>query len=71
LTPEFIDRCVAAAADLALFFVGVSENDMLLELYQVRSNLEAQLSETWGRLGRRHPVCRGVRHRCRRAFEMT
>jgi hypothetical protein len=48
LTQDFIDRSVAAAADLALFFVGVPENDMMVSLYEVRSNLGAQLSETLG-----------------------
>lgn len=46
--PEFIDRCVAAAADLALFFIGRPEEEMLVSLHQVRTNLEAQLAETFG-----------------------
>jgi hypothetical protein len=45
---DFIDRSVAAAADLALFFVGVPENEMLLSLYHVRANLEVELAEAFG-----------------------
>jgi len=45
---EFIDRCVAWAADLALFFAGVPENKMMVELCQVRANLEIGLAETFG-----------------------
>jgi hypothetical protein len=37
-----------AAADLALFFVGAPENEMLLSLHQVRTNLEADLAEPFG-----------------------
>ena len=48
MNQEFIDRCVAAAAGLALFFVGAPEDEMLLSLHDVRSNLEAGLSETFG-----------------------
>jgi hypothetical protein len=48
MNQEFIDRCVAAAADLSLFFVGVPENEMLVSLYQVRANLETDMSETLG-----------------------
>jgi hypothetical protein len=48
MTDRDIEECVAAAADLALFFVGSPENGMLLSLYQVRANLEAELAETFG-----------------------
>ena len=43
MTQEFVDRCVASAADLALFFAGVPENKVMVELYQVRANLEIGL----------------------------
>jgi hypothetical protein len=36
---EFIERRVAAAADLAVAFVGVSRDDVLLALFQTRENL--------------------------------
>ena len=45
---EFVQRCVAAAADLALFFVGAPEEKMLASLHQTRINLEADLAETFG-----------------------
>jgi 7-keto-8-aminopelargonate synthetase-like enzyme len=45
---EFVERCVAAAADLALFFVGAPENEMLVSLHEVRANLEAELAEAFG-----------------------
>jgi 7-keto-8-aminopelargonate synthetase-like enzyme len=48
MTQDFIDRSVAAAAELALFFVGQPEEEMLVSLHQVRTNLEAQLAETFG-----------------------
>jgi hypothetical protein len=48
MAPEFVDRSVAAAADLALFFVGQPEEKMLATLRQTRANLEAELSELWG-----------------------
>ena len=48
MTQEFIDRCVAAAADLALFFVGAPDEQMLASLRQTRTNLETELSETFG-----------------------
>jgi hypothetical protein len=44
LTQDFIDRCVASAADLALFFTGIPENEMMAALYQVRANIEAELA---------------------------
>jgi hypothetical protein len=44
MTPEFIDRCVASASELALFFTGVPENEMTAALYQVRANIEAELA---------------------------
>jgi hypothetical protein len=48
MTDQFIDRCVAAAADLALFFVGAPDEQMLASLHQTRTNLETELSETFG-----------------------
>lgn len=48
MNEHFVDRSVAAAADLALFFVGAPEDAMLLSLGQVRKNLEAKLVDTLG-----------------------
>ena len=48
MTQDFIERCVAAAADLALYFVGASEDEMLASLHQTRTNLETDLAETFG-----------------------
>ena len=45
---EFAERCVAAAADLALFFVGAPDEQMFASLHQTRTNLETELSETFG-----------------------
>jgi hypothetical protein len=45
---EFAERCTAAAADMALFFVGAPEEKMLASLHQTRINLEADLAETFG-----------------------
>jgi hypothetical protein len=45
---EFAERCAAAAADMALFFCGASEEQMLASLHQTRINLEANLAETFG-----------------------
>jgi hypothetical protein len=45
---EFAERCAAAAADLALFFVGAPDEQMLASLHQTRTNLETELSETFG-----------------------
>jgi hypothetical protein len=41
-------RSVAAAADLALFFVGTPDEAMMHSLYDVRSNLQEQLAQTFG-----------------------
>jgi hypothetical protein len=50
MTPEaeFIQRSVAAAADLALLFVGEPEEKMLAALSQTRQNLARELSEAFG-----------------------
>jgi hypothetical protein len=48
VTQEFIDRCVTAAADLALYFVGAPDEQMLASLHQTRANLETDLAETFG-----------------------
>lgn len=48
LTDHDIDTCVAVAAQLALFFVGTPEDEMLASLHHVRSDLEARLSEPFG-----------------------
>ena len=45
---EFAERCVAAAADLALYFVGAPDEQMLASLHQTRTNLETELAETFG-----------------------
>jgi 7-keto-8-aminopelargonate synthetase-like enzyme len=45
---EFAERCAAAAADLALYFVGAPDEQMLASLHQTRTNLEADLAETFG-----------------------
>jgi hypothetical protein len=45
---EFIDRCVSAAADLALFYAGTPDEAMMVSLHQVRSNVEAGLAEPFG-----------------------
>jgi len=46
----FAERCAAAAADLALYFVGAPDEQMLASLHQTRTNLnlEADLAETFG-----------------------
>ncbi len=48
MTDEFIDSCLAAAAGVALFLVGVPDLEMMGVFYQVRATLEAELSETFG-----------------------
>jgi hypothetical protein len=45
---EFVERSVAAAADLALLFVGVPDQEMTQELHRVRSNLEVELAGPFG-----------------------
>jgi hypothetical protein len=42
-----IDRCVAAAADLALLFTGASEAQMLRELAAVRERMTTKLAEIY------------------------
>src|SRR5258706_11916820 len=44
----FVSSFVAAAADLALLFVGEPEEKMLATLHQTRANLETQLAEQFG-----------------------
>jgi hypothetical protein len=44
----FTAQCADAAADLALFFVGAPEHEMMLQLEQVQSNLAAELADTFG-----------------------
>jgi len=46
LTDQDIDSYVAAAADVALPFVGISDDVMLGTLYQVRADMEAKLAQT-------------------------
>lgn len=46
--PEFVQRCVAAAAELSLFWVGKPDQEMLTSLYQTRQNLQAQLTPEIG-----------------------
>ncbi|SIO50142.1 hypothetical protein SAMN05443247_06644 [Bradyrhizobium erythrophlei] len=45
---EFVQRCVAAANELALLYVGEPEEKMLAALHQARANLEAKLAELFG-----------------------
>ena len=44
------EGCTTAAADLALVFGGAPEDQMVLQLEQVRSNLEAGLAQTDARV---------------------
>jgi hypothetical protein len=49
ITPtEFVERMVASAAELALFFVGESEANMIAALSQTRENLATKLSDQFG-----------------------
>jgi hypothetical protein len=48
MTDEFINNCVASAASLAQWFVGVPEQEMIGTLYQVRANIRADLAEKFG-----------------------
>ena len=48
MTDEFIDGCVATAADLALFFCGVSDLEMIGALYQLRADFQAELAQKFG-----------------------
>lgn len=48
LDPEFIDRCVASAADMALLFVGASQEQMLPALFTVRERMRLKLAEPFG-----------------------
>jgi K+-sensing histidine kinase KdpD len=48
ISPAVLNLCVAAAADLALLFVGTSEERMLQSLQQTRQNLTADLAEPFG-----------------------
>jgi hypothetical protein len=45
---DFIDQCVAAAADMSLRFVGTDDEQMVAALADVRENLKAQLAPTLG-----------------------
>jgi len=47
---EFVQRCVAAANDLALLYAGESSEEKMLAalLHQTRANLEAKLAEPFG-----------------------
>jgi hypothetical protein len=45
---EFVERSVTAAADLALFYVGIPDDAMTQSLDEVRSNLTASLAEPFG-----------------------
>jgi hypothetical protein len=44
----FIARCADAAADLALFFAGAPESEMMTALEGVRVNLAEQWAEPFG-----------------------
>jgi hypothetical protein len=48
--PEFIDRCVKDAADLAFFCVGKPEDDTRAVLARIRDDFEASLSREFGNL---------------------
>lgn len=48
LDPEFIDRSVALAADLALIFVGASHDQMLQHLVTVRERMKMRLAGSLG-----------------------
>jgi hypothetical protein len=43
-----VEIAVAAAAQLALFYVGTPENEMLLALHDIRSDVQARLTEPFG-----------------------
>jgi hypothetical protein len=47
-TEKFLESLVSSAADLAIFFVGVGEPDMMIRLYEVRTNLEIGLANPFG-----------------------
>lgn len=44
----FIAQCADAVADLALFFAGAPEDQMMIALEDVRSNLAEQWAEPFG-----------------------
>lgn len=48
LAPEFIDRSVALAADMALLFVGASHEQMLAHLVTVRERMKMRLAGSLG-----------------------
>jgi hypothetical protein len=45
---DFIDRCVAAAADMALAFVGEPNDKVMVCLNQTRANLQRDLAPQLG-----------------------
>ena len=45
---DFVKRCVAAAADLGLLFVGQSDERVMAELSLVRDNLISELTPIFG-----------------------
>ena len=44
---DFIDRCVAAAADMSLRFVGTDDEQMLAALADIREILKRSLRRHW------------------------
>jgi hypothetical protein len=48
MTDEFIESAVAAAAGLALLFVGVPDVEMMRALHVVRAAVQANLAKTFG-----------------------
>ena len=48
MTDEFINNSLAAAAGMAMFFVGVPQAEMMEALHLVRANLEMELAEAFG-----------------------
>ena len=48
ITDSDIEVCVAVAAQLALYFTGTPDDEMLLALDGIRSDLQARLSGEFG-----------------------
>jgi hypothetical protein len=48
LSDRDIDDCVAMAARVAERYVGVPEEEMLVDLYRLRAIVQAEVAETFG-----------------------
>jgi hypothetical protein len=48
MTDRDIDECLTAAANLALFFVGVPEEEVLDAMPRLRAHMAAGISERFG-----------------------